>query len=110
MSTEEIPEAKVDLKKVPKVVVEVHGWYPIVVLVLVFVLVSGLNIVYTNYVDSQRRKDDARAAASARAASRAATCQLVIAFDELYKETKPTTPAGQNVAALWASYRRELNC
>ncbi len=105
---EQPPARKVSLEKAPpKVVVQVHGWYPIVVLVLVFVVVSGMNILYTNYVDEQRRKDDRNAALAAAEANRVQTCQLVVAFDELYKETPPTTPAGENVAKLWARYRLE---
>jgi hypothetical protein len=104
-------QANVNLRKPPaRIVVQVHGWYPILALVLVFVVVSGLNILYTNYVNHQRQEADQRAAAAARAASRAGTCQLVVAFDELYKETPPATPAGQNVARLWAEYRRALAC
>ena len=104
-------EDRVRLEKPPaRVVVQVHGWYPIVVLVVVFVMISGLNVLYTNYVNAERQKADRRAAATAQAAARQQSCQLVVAFDELYKETPPATPAGQNVAALWAEYRRALNC
>ncbi len=102
---------KVNLAKpAPRVVVQVHGWYPIVMLVFVFVCVSGLNIFYTNYVNE--RREDAQVAADRRAAeiNRAQTCRLVVAFDELYKETPPTTPAGENVARLWANYRQLNRC
>jgi hypothetical protein len=101
---------KVSLQKPAKIVVQVHGWYPIVMLVVVFVAVSFLNILYTQHVNKQRQQADARAEAAARAASRASTCQLVVAFDELYKETPPTTPAGKNVAQLWSNYRVTLGC
>ena len=104
-------EDKVDLRKPPaRVVVQVHGWYPLVALAIVFVMVSGLNILYTNYVNNERQEAERKAEAAARAAARVQSCQLVVAFDELYKETPPTTPAGQNVAALWAEYRRQMAC
>lgn len=100
---------------------KIHGWYPITMLVLVFVGISVLNVWFTVHVNDERQYADRRAAAEARAAdrraaeeaqrvSRANTCKLVIAFDDLYKETPPSSPAGINVAALWASYRLELGC
>ena len=111
MNDDEAEQPKVNLAKPPaRVVVQVHGWYPIVMLVLVFVLISGLNIWYTTHVNNERHKADVKAAETARAASRIQTCQLVVAFDELYKETPPTSPAGIKVAELWAGYRRQLNC
>lgn len=97
-------------KPPPRVVVQVHGWYPLVMLVIVFIAVTVLNVLYTNHVDQRRQDADARAKAAAQASSREQTCKLVVAFDDLYKETPPATPAGQNVAALWAQYRRQLNC
>jgi hypothetical protein len=105
-----MPEEKVSLARTPRVVVQVQGWYPVLILVLVFVVASGLNVLYTNYVDNQRQKAEARARIERQEASRAQTCQLVVAFDELYKETPPESPAGQNVAKLWAEYRRALRC
>jgi hypothetical protein len=104
-------EDKVRLEKPPaRVVVQVHGWYPIVVLVMVFVVATGLNIMFTLYVDNERKQSERKAQAAAQVAARKQSCQLVVAFDELYKETPPQTPAGQNVAALWAEYRRTLGC
>jgi hypothetical protein len=78
-------------------------------LVLVFVTtlaVGFLNIAYTNHVDERRAAGDRSAAKAARSAS----CDLVVAFDELYKETPPSTPAGTRVAEVWARYRALLNC
>ena len=82
-------------------------------LVVVFVTMIGVgvaNVWYTNHVDDMRVKGERAAKAAAAAASRASACKLVVAFDELYRESPPTTPAGQRVAALWASYRQQLGC
>lgn len=103
-------DGKVSLEKAPRVVVQVHGWYPLVVLVLVFVMVTVLNVLYTNHVDQRRQEADRRAAAAAQIAAREQNCRLIVAFDDLYKETQPTSPAGVKVAELWAEYRVALNC
>lgn len=115
-------DEKVKLTKPPpRVVVQVHGWYPIVMLVMVFVLISVLNVLWTNHVNNERQKEDRRAAAAqaevnqraeaaARAASREQSCRLIVAFDDLYRETPPTSPAGVKVAELWADYRRQMAC
>ncbi len=98
------------LRPPAKVVVQVHGWYPIVVLVMVFVAVSGMNMLFTLHINNERQKADRQAAIAAAEASRQQSCRLIVAFDDLYRETPPTTPAGQNVARLWASYRSLNNC
>lgn len=102
---------KVSLEKAPaKVVVQVHGWYPIVLLVLVFVAISGLNVLFTLHINNERQEADRRAAIAAAEAARQQNCRLIVAFDDLYRETPPSTPAGQNVARLWASYRSLNRC
>ncbi len=80
--------------------------YAVIVVFVAFVGVGVGNVAYTNYVDERRAAGDRAAAKAARAAS----CDLVVAFDELYKETPPTTPAGVRVAAVWARYRAQLGC
>ncbi len=104
-------EKPVNLTKPPaRIVVQVHGWYPIVVLVLVFVVASGLNVLFTLKVNSDRQEADRKAAAVAEAAAREQSCRLIVAFDDLYKETPPGSPAGIKVAELWADYRRQMAC
>lgn len=104
-------EPKVDLgKPPPRVVVHVTGWYPVIALAVVFVVASFLNVLYVNYVNRERIEEDRKAAAVAQTAAREQSCRLIVAFDELYKETPPNSPAGQKVAELWAEYRRQLNC
>jgi hypothetical protein len=84
--------------------------YAMVVVFVAFIAVGGGNVAYTNHVDQRRVLDQQRAQLAANEAARAASCELVVAFDDLYKETPPTTPAGVRVAEVWARYRSELGC
>lgn len=84
--------------------------YAMLVVFVTAVAVGVLNVAYTNHVDDRRKADQARSDRAATEAARAQSCALVVAFDDLYKETPPTTPAGQRVARLWAEYRAELAC
>ncbi len=79
-------------------------------MVLVFLISLGIgvgNVAYTNHVADQRVKDQLRAERTAAEAARAASCELIVAFDDLYREQPPEslTPAGRRVAAVWAKYR-----
>ncbi len=87
-----------------------RGVYALLVVFVTMVAIGVGNVKYTNYVDEQRVAGQDRAKAAAQKASREQACVLVVAFDELYKETPPTSPAGVRVAALWASYRAALGC
>lgn len=42
--------------------------------------------------------------------SRAATCAVVTANREVYRETPPTTETGRNAQAAWEGLARSLNC
>lgn len=82
-------------------------------LILVFATSLGmgvLNVAYTDHVNDRRVADQQRAQAQARAAARAASCALIVAFDDLYRESPPSTPAGRRVAEVWAQYRAQLGC
>lgn len=85
----------------------VYAW---LVLFVTMLGVGLLNVAYTNYVDERRVAGERAAKEAAQKASRSQACALVVAFDELYKESPPTTPAGQRVAALWSAYRAQLGC
>lgn len=88
-------------------------WRMVVVVIAVLLAPLGVgvgNVAYTNHVDERRVADQARSQQAAREAARRASCELIVAFDELFKESPPTTPAGEQVAALWARYRVELKC
>lgn len=84
--------------------------YALLVVFVTMVVVGVANVLYTNHVDDQRRADQARSDRAATEAARASSCELIVAFDELYKETPPTTPAGVRVAAVWRTYRAQLGC
>lgn len=86
--------------------------YALIVVFVTCVTVGVSNVLYTNHVDDRRQADQARSDRAATEAARGASCELVVAFDDLYKETPPgsLTPAGVRVAKVWARYRAELGC
>jgi hypothetical protein len=78
---------KVSLKRRP---IEIHlkGWYPIAVIIVVLMLLTGGNIAYTIHLDNKRRDTETRARAAVVAAERKADqrwCKLLVPLDESYK-------------------------
>ena len=108
---------KVPLTKPPRnpVIIEVRGWYPIVVLGFVMLTITFGNVIYTNHVDSQRREAEREALAAVQRAEREADrrwCALMIPLDEAYNNpaTPPSTELGRTVARAVRDIRVGLGC
>jgi hypothetical protein len=110
-------EHKVPLVKPPRgpVIIEIRGWYPIVVLGLVMILITAGNIIYTNHVDSERRAAEREALAAVQATEREADrrwCTLMTLLDGAYNNpaTPPTSELGRAVAKAVRDIRVDLGC
>jgi hypothetical protein len=108
---------KVPLKKAPRgpVVIEIKGWYPIVMLGFVLLLVTFGNVIYTNHVDGERRQAEREALAAVQQAEREADrrwCTLMGLLDSAYSNpsTPPTTELGRAVAKAVHDIRVDLGC
>ncbi len=71
-------------------------------LVLGFGLALGLTIGYVNRVDRQAERRNVERSRD--------ICGLLVLLDDVYQQTPPTTPVGQNVAAEIHRYRVKLGC
>jgi len=102
-----MPDEKVSLNKKP-IVIQVHGWYPIVVVSLVMILLTVGNIVFTFTVDDKR----AEAERKARVEADRRWCALMVELDNAYQSgpTQPTTEIGRRVAAAISALRASLGC
>lgn len=108
-------EEKVSLKRRGPVVIQVRGWYPLLMMGLVMVLLTVGNIVYTNRVDGNRARAEAEARAAVQAAERKADrrwCTLMILLDGAYNNpaTQPTTSFGREMARAIHEIRLDLGC
>lgn len=111
------PDAKVKLGKTPRapIVVHVHGWYPMLVMAVVLVVITAFSIIYTNNVDDRREKAEREARNAVIQAERKADqrwCSLMVLLDNAYADpnTPPTTELGKKVAAAIHEIRLSLNC
>lgn len=110
-------EDKVPLRKPHRgpVVIEIRGWYPILMLGLVMLMMTFGNIIYTNHVDGQRREAEREALAAVQQAEREADrrwCSLMGVLDGAYNNpaTAPTTPVGKAVAKAVHEIYTSLGC
>jgi hypothetical protein len=105
---------KVSLKRRP-IEITIKGWYPIAVIIIVLMLLTGGNIAYTIHLDNKRRDTEARARAAVVAAERKADqrwCKLLIPLDDSY-QANPNVQAselGRRVAAAIHEIRLETGC
>lgn len=65
---------------------------------------------YTNYVDHKAQIRTEQALATAIRESNRKWCDVVILFDDTYRKTPPTTPAGQTLAKFFADRRKDFDC
>lgn len=107
---------RVSLKRPPKhVQITIQGWYPIVVIGLVLVLLTLGNVTYTLHLDRKRQTSEARAREAVVAAERKADqrwCKLLVPLDDSYK-SNPNVQAselGRRVAAAIHDIRIETGC
>lgn len=110
-------DSRVDLKRQPRrpIVIHLKGWYPLVMMGLVMILVTVGNVFYTIHVDAKRQKSEERARAAVVAAEREADrrwCKLLIPLDDSY-QSNPNVQAselGRRVAAAIHDIREETGC
>lgn len=91
-------------------------WTLVVALGCMVALVYG-GIAYTNYVDDQAKarteaalQETNRKFLLAIQESNRKWCDVVVLFDDTYRNTPPTTPAGQQLAKWFAERRTDFNC
>lgn len=108
---------RVPLTKTPRhpVVIEIRGWYPIVMVVVVMILITAGNIAYTNHVDDERRQAEREALAAVQRAEREADrrwCKLMGIMNDAYNNpaTPPSTPLGVEVAKAVREIYMDLGC
>ncbi len=111
-----VTDDKVSLTK-PRnpVVIEIRGWYPLVIIGLVLVLITAGNIIYTNHVDAQRHKAERQALAAVQQAEREADrkwCTLMGIMNDAYNNpaTPPASPLGAAVAKAVRQIYMDLGC
>jgi hypothetical protein len=111
------PPKRVPLSKSHRgpVVIEIRGWYPIVMLGFVMLLTTFGNIIYTNHVDSERVKAEREALAAVQQAEREADrrwCTLMGLLDNAYNNpaTPPASDLGRAVAKAVHDIRVDLGC
>lgn len=86
------------------------GWYATAVTVGLS-LASVAAVVVVAFVVLQRATDRAlEAERRSGELSRRATCQVVIAQNNVYRETPPVSPAGIEAAKAWSGLRQSLRC
>lgn len=86
--------------------INIKGWYPIVVVVAVMVLITAGNIWWTYQVDHKRAEAEERA----RRESDARWCNLMVTLDDAYSSVTPATEVGRKVAKSIKDLRTDLRC
>lgn len=97
------------------IVIQIKGYYPILILAMVFTVTMGLGYFYTNRVDGKRAEAEEKARKAVVEAERKADqrwCGLIKLLDNAYSnpDTPPTTALGQAVADAIHDIRVSLNC
>ncbi len=105
---------KVSLTKKP-IIIQVHGWYPIVIICFVVMLLTIGNIFFTYTVDQKRAETEQRARDKMAAQQREADrrwCALMVPLDDAYNNpaTPPSTELGRSVARAVRQIRVGLGC
>lgn len=70
-------------------------WYAVIALVVSCLVIAGISVQYSNYVD---RKSNQR------------WCELLATMDDAYKANPPRTDAGQRMAAELRRLRVDFGC
>jgi len=93
------------------------GFYSWMTLVIANVISLTLGMVVTftladRQIESERAARVRAAASAAQTAelNRQATCALVAAQDEVYRETPPPSKTGQNAAKAWHDLSIQFHC
>lgn len=76
--------------------------YAAVVVFVTLVAVAIGNVAYTNHVDQRAEQRNLERTRE--------ICGLIVVLDDAYRQTKPTTPLGQNIADEIHHYRQRLGC
>ena len=97
------------------IVIQIKGYYPILMLVLVFSVAVGLGYLYIDRVDGKRAIAEEKARTAVIEAERKADqrwCGLMILLDGAYSNpaTPPTTELGVAVANAIREIKLSLNC
>lgn len=89
---------------------KIPGWWAWVVLVVATAANVGLSTIVS--IRQAERTIAAERASSRKAAeeSRLATCALVSAQVNVYRETPPVTPTGREVARAWEDMSIRFHC
>lgn len=90
--------------------IELRGWRPLIVIVLLPIMASIGVLVVTLRVSERTTQQAIARERSARLASEQVLCQVFVVLDDVYAETAPTTPAGQRLAAAVAAVRVSNRC
>jgi hypothetical protein len=72
-----------------------RGWWVLVVCLVAAMTAAASAMVYANRVAHQSERQ---------------WCGLVVALDDAYRSTPPTTPLGRQVAAEMARLREQFGC
>jgi len=83
-----------------------------VALVLLAIFISGMGLSVIVSLKASERAIQTAQADNARqsVAITAAVCALVVAQDDVYRDTAPATPAGRNAAEAWHHLRELFQC
>lgn len=105
---------KVSLKR-KQIEITIKGWYPISIIIIVLMLLTGGNIAYTIHLNSKQRASEEKARAVAAAREREIDqrwCKLLIPLDEAYQSDPrvQSSDLGRKVAAAIHQIRLETDC
>lgn len=95
--------------------IQIKGWYPIMVLAVILTLLTAGNIAYTIHLNNDSKDGEARARESLVAAERKADqrwCKLLVPLDDSYQKNPnvQATDIGRKVAAAIHEIRIETGC
>jgi len=82
------------------------GWYAWVVVLVTMILLSGGSMALSIRSANQAIEADRQS----REATRRATCSVVSAQREAFREVPPATNAGKKAAQSWELLSRQLGC
>jgi hypothetical protein len=82
------------------------GWYAWVIVLVTMILLSGGSMALS--IRSAKRAIEADR--QSREATRQATCAVVSAQREAFREVPPVTQAGKKAAESWERLSRQLRC
>lgn len=77
-------------------------WYALLMVVLSMIVLTGLSVGWTSYVDGQREQSE-------READRR-WCVLLVIVDDAYSDAPPTTETGRRLAEAYRQMLKAFDC